>query len=184
MLSAISFNSSQFMAVERCVQKVHHFVTSKPVLVWQSCQSLLHTPLSGWLLFLLWWQISVSRWFVNSVGIHCLWGNATDKNLGGLRSGEWGGQFHIAFSAHKSFFKVLPQPSNGSVGNMRFGFVWNLGTSPQLRLLLVCPENHNFNGITLRTTGFQEGYRHFESHHRAIYTFYLLFLVRNEYGLF
>ena len=28
---------SQFMAFPRCVPNVHHFVASKPVLVWQSC---------------------------------------------------------------------------------------------------------------------------------------------------
>ena len=31
---------SRFMAFPRCVPNVHHFVASKPVLVWQSCQSL------------------------------------------------------------------------------------------------------------------------------------------------
>jgi len=111
---------SQCMAFPRCVPNVHHFVASKPVLVWQSFESLLYTPLSGWLLFLLWWQFSVLQLFVDFPGIRCLWGNPIDKNLGG-RIWWVRGPFHIASSAYESLFKPLPQPSNSFVGCMRCG---------------------------------------------------------------
>ena len=113
---------SQFMAFPRCALNVHHFVASKPVLIWQSFESLFYIPLSGWLLFLLWWQFSVFHLFVDFPGIHCLWGNPTDKNLG-VNVWWLRGPFHIVYSAYESLFKPLPQPINSFVGCMRCGTV-------------------------------------------------------------
>ena len=114
---------SKLMAFPRCVPNVHHLLASKPVLVWQSFQWLLHTPLSGWLLFLLWWQFSVPQLFVDFPGMHCLWGNPTDKNLGGLRSGEC----RAHFSSH---LLLMSLSSNLCLNQARISLaVWGVAPS-------------------------------------------------------
>lgn len=101
-----------FIDFSGCVPNVHicTHAASKPVLVRQNCQSILHNPFWGWFLILLWWQFSIPQSHVNFSGIYCFRENPTDKNP---EVDVWWVlcAFYIAFSAHESLFQLMSQPS-------------------------------------------------------------------------